>query len=136
MSGHSHWATIKRAKGAADAKKGKIFSKLGKEITRINCLYLAAYIHDRLTIYIICMDLFPELRAEIVIYRCFFAQDGRLYGSVTAKDIAEELKKILNADIDKRKILLKEAIKAYGKYSVEIKVHPEVIAKFIVHVHD
>ena len=31
MSGHSHWATIKRAKGAADAKKGKIFSKLGKE---------------------------------------------------------------------------------------------------------
>ena len=33
MSGHSHWATIKRAKGAADATKGKIFSKLGKEIT-------------------------------------------------------------------------------------------------------
>ena len=33
MSGHSHWATIKRAKGAADAKKGKVFSKLGKEIT-------------------------------------------------------------------------------------------------------
>ena len=33
MSGHSHWATIKRAKGAADAKTGKIFSKLGKEIT-------------------------------------------------------------------------------------------------------
>ena len=33
MSGHSHWATIKRAKGTADAKKGKIFSKLGKEIT-------------------------------------------------------------------------------------------------------
>ena len=33
MSGHSHWATIKRAKGAADAKKGKIFTKLGKEIT-------------------------------------------------------------------------------------------------------
>ena len=33
MSGHSHWATIKRAKGAADAKKGKIFSKLGKEST-------------------------------------------------------------------------------------------------------
>ena len=33
MSGHSHWATIKRAKGAADAKKGQIFSKLGKDIT-------------------------------------------------------------------------------------------------------
>ena len=62
--------------------------------------------------------------------------DGRLYGSVTAKDIAEELKRLINHDIDKRKILLKESIKAYGKYSVELKVHPEVIAKFVVHVHD
>jgi len=32
MSGHSHWATIKRSKGAADAKRGKIFSKIAKEI--------------------------------------------------------------------------------------------------------
>ena len=62
--------------------------------------------------------------------------DGRLYGSVTAKDIAEELKKVINHDVDKRKIILKESIKAYGKYSVDIKVHPEVTAKFTVHVHD
>ena len=34
--------------------------------------------------------------------------DGRLYGSVTAKDIAEELKKTLGVDVDKRKILMKE----------------------------
>ena len=33
MSGHSKWATIKRAKGAADAKRGKVFSTIGKEIT-------------------------------------------------------------------------------------------------------
>lgn len=32
MSGHSHWSTIKRKKGAADEKKGKVFSKLAKEI--------------------------------------------------------------------------------------------------------
>ena len=32
MSGHSHWATIKRAKGAADAKRGKVFSKLNRYI--------------------------------------------------------------------------------------------------------
>ena len=62
--------------------------------------------------------------------------DGRLYGSVTAKDIAEELSKLIDSPVDKRKINLKDAIKAYGKYSVELKVHPEVIAKFIVHVHD
>ena len=62
-------------------------------------------------------------------------QDGRLYGSVTAKDIAEGLAKLVGADIDKRKITLKEAIKAYGKYDVELKVHPEVVAKFFVLVH-
>jgi YebC/PmpR family DNA-binding regulatory protein len=33
MSGHSKWATIKRAKGAADAKRGKVFSTIGKELT-------------------------------------------------------------------------------------------------------
>jgi len=32
MSGHSHWATVKRRKGAADAKKGKIFTRLAREI--------------------------------------------------------------------------------------------------------
>ena len=63
-------------------------------------------------------------------------QDGRLYGSVTAKDIAEELEKLIGASVDKRKILLKETIKAYGKYTVEIKVHPEVTAKFYVTVHE
>lgn len=62
-------------------------------------------------------------------------QDGRLYGSVTAKDIAEGLSKLVGTDIDKRKINLKESIKAYGKYDVELKVHPEVVAKFVVFVH-
>ena len=33
MSGHSKWATIKRAKGAADAKRGKLFSVLSKDLT-------------------------------------------------------------------------------------------------------
>ena len=63
-------------------------------------------------------------------------QDGRLYGSVTSKDIAESLSKLINADVDKRKINLKESIKAYGNYEVEIKLYQDVSAKFIVKVHD
>lgn len=63
-------------------------------------------------------------------------QDGRLYGSVTAKDIATELSRAIGADVDKRKLQLKEAIKAYGKYSVEIKLLADITATFIVHVHD
>lgn len=63
-------------------------------------------------------------------------QDGRLYGSVTAKDIASELEKMLGVDIDKRKLLLKDSIKAYGKYTVEIKILADITAKFVVHVHE
>ncbi len=62
--------------------------------------------------------------------------DGRLYGSVTAKDIADELKKKLGIDVDKRKIQLKDNIKAYGKYTVELKILADISAKFVVNVHE
>ena len=62
--------------------------------------------------------------------------DGRLYGSVTSKDIAEELKKKIGTDVDKRKIQMKETIKAYGKYDVELKILADISAKFVVYVHD
>jgi large subunit ribosomal protein L9 len=62
-------------------------------------------------------------------------QDGRLYGSVTAKDIAEALAKKLSIDVDKRKIQMKEAIKAYGNYSLEIKILADIVGKFTVVVH-
>lgn len=62
--------------------------------------------------------------------------DGRLYGSVTAKDIADELKKKLSIEVDKRKIQLKDNIKAYGKYTVELKILADISAKFVVYVHE
>ena len=63
-------------------------------------------------------------------------QDGRLYGSVTSKDIAEALSKLLGIEVDKRKIVLKETIKAYGNFDVEIKLLQDISAKFVVKVHD
>ena len=60
--------------------------------------------------------------------------DGRLYGSVTSKDIAEKLKEQHKIDIDKRKLVLNDNIKAYGTYEIEVKVYPEVSAKLKVNV--
>ncbi len=74
-----------------------------------------------------------NLEIEIVMGH---GADGRLYGSVTSKDIAEELKKKIGTDIDKRKIQMKETIKAYGKYDVELKILADISAKFVVYVHD
>ena len=77
-------------------------------------------------------DKIKDVKIDIVMGH---GADGRLYGSVTAKDIAEELKKVIGADVDKRKIQIKESIKAYGSYSVEIKILADISAKFIVNVH-
>ena len=74
-----------------------------------------------------------DVEIEIVMGH---GQDGRLYGSVTAKDIAEELGKRLGIDVDKRKIQMKDNIKAYGKYTVELKILADISAKFVVYVHE
>ena len=56
---------------------------------------------------------------------------GRLFGSVTAKEVAERLHKTLDVEVDKRKITI-EDIKAYGTYPVEIKLYSGISAKFYV----
>ena len=58
--------------------------------------------------------------------------DGRLYGSVTSKDIAERLQADHKITVDKRKLVLTDPIKAYGKYEVEVKLYPEVTGKIYV----
>lgn len=62
--------------------------------------------------------------------------DGRLYGSITSKDIAEKLKEQHKIEIDKRKLVLQDNIKAYGTYEVEVKVYPEISAKLKVTVSE
>ena len=76
-----------------------------------------------------------KIEGKDVVIKMTHGQDGRLYGSVTAKDIAEALGRMLSIDVDKRKILMKESIKAYGSYSVELKLLTDVVAKFTVLVH-
>ncbi len=58
--------------------------------------------------------------------------DGRLYGSVTAKDIAERLEADAGIVIDKRKIVMGDPIKAYGKYELEVKLYPEITGKVCI----
>lgn len=59
---------------------------------------------------------------------------GRLFGSVTNKEIAETLEKKYKIKIDKRKIEVKEPIKNIGEHKVFIKLHPEVIADLKVRI--
>ncbi|MDZ5710613.1 50S ribosomal protein L9 [Jeotgalibacillus haloalkalitolerans] len=61
-------------------------------------------------------------------------EDGRLFGSVTSKQIAEELKKTHGIKVDKRKIELSDAIRSLGYTNVPVKIHNEVTATVKVHV--
>ena len=58
--------------------------------------------------------------------------DGRLYGSITAKEIAEQLQSQHGITVDKRKISLSDPIRAYGKYDMDVKLYTDVVGR--IHV--
>ena len=62
--------------------------------------------------------------------------DGRLYGSVTSKDIAEALEKQFGITVDRRKMSLDDPIKAFGLYSIDVKLYSEISGKINVSVSD
>ncbi|TYP75362.1 50S ribosomal protein L9 [Paenibacillus methanolicus] len=68
-----------------------------------------------------------KLEAITVVVKTKSGADGRLFGSVTSKQIAEALEK-QGHKIDKRKIELDEPIRALGYTNVPVKLHPEVKA--------
>ncbi|SHN33315.1 50S ribosomal protein L9 [Gracilibacillus kekensis] len=61
-------------------------------------------------------------------------EGGRLFGSITSKQIAETLKKEHNIKMDKRKIELDQPIRSLGYTNVPVKIHPEVTGTIKVHV--
>ncbi len=63
-------------------------------------------------------------------------EGGRLFGSITSKQIAEELLKSHKIKIDKRKIELADAIRSLGFTKVPVKLHTEVTATVNVHVKE
>ena len=63
-------------------------------------------------------------------------EGGRTFGSVSSKEIAEEVKAQLNLNVDKKKIQLKEAIKTLGTHNVSVKLHPQVTAELKVVVQE
>lgn len=60
--------------------------------------------------------------------------NGKLFGSVTSKEIGIALKEQHGFDIDKKKIVLNDSIKSIGIKTVDIKLHPSVTAKLTVEV--
>jgi large subunit ribosomal protein L9 len=63
-------------------------------------------------------------------------EGGRLFGSITTKQVSEELQKKFNLKIDKRKMELNDAIRTLGFTKIPVKLHTEVTATLNVHVKE
>ncbi|MGM9643397.1 MAG: 50S ribosomal protein L9 [Eubacteriales bacterium] len=73
-------------------------------------------------------ELAAKLETVLVKVAAASGSDDRLYGSITAKDIAEALKAQHGVDIDRRKLSLDSPIRAYGSYTVDAKLYTDVVA--------
>ena len=75
-----------------------------------------------------------KLKTATVKITAQAGSDGRMYGTVTAKEIAEQLKKQFGIEVDRRKINLADPIRAFGTYLADVKLYPEITGQLRVSV--
>ena len=80
--------------------------------------------------------LAAELEKSSVTVKIKVGEGGRSFGSVSTKEISDAIKSQLGKDIDKKKIVMKDSIKAIGSFTVKVKLHPEVQAELSVKVEE
>ena len=76
------------------------------------------------------------LEESTVVVKIKSGEGGRTFGSVSSKEIAQEAKKQLVFDINKKKIVLDEPIRTLGTHVIQIKLHKDVTAKMNVKVQE
>ena len=78
-------------------------------------------------------ELSDKIANMTIVIKAKSGEEGKLFGSVTSMDIAEQLKNE-GIDIDKKKIIIEEPIKRLGSYSVGIKLHSDVTTQVTLQV--
>lgn len=72
------------------------------------------------------LETAKTLKDQTVTVTAKAGQGGRLFGSITSKEISEELKKQYGLDVNKSKLVLPEPLKAFGSYEVKCKLGYEI----------
>ncbi|SRR5699024_39024 len=123
-SGYAHNFLFK--KGLAEEANAKNLAKLEaqKEEAREEA---AAELQE-------AQDLKKELDGSEVEIKMKSGEDGRLFGSVSSKQVIEAYKEQKNVKLDRRKLDMPEPFRTLGYHKVNIKLHPEVTAQLKVHV--
>ena len=112
--------------------------KLGIEATpkNINDLKLKKAHEDKVAAEVLAeaQALAAQMEKESITLSIKMGENGRTFGSISSKEIAEAIKEQLGHDIDKKKIVMKDAIKAPGTRTVGIKLHSKVTAEMTVKI--
>jgi large subunit ribosomal protein L9 len=78
--------------------------------------------------------LAEELAGKSITVKIQAGVEGKVFGSISSKEIALEAKKQLGMEIDKKKIVIPDSIKSIGTYNVNIKLHKDVVGTLSVKV--
>ena len=71
--------------------------------------------------------IMPKIKVKV-------GENGRVFGSITAREISMELKNQYNIDIDKKKINLKDPIKEIGTFTIDVKLYEGIIGKLKINI--
>ena len=120
------------------ARNFVIHKKLGIEGTNknLNDLKLQKINDKRIAEEVLqnALDYKNELEEKTITLKMKAGGGGKVFGSVSSKEIVKEFMEQENLELDKKKIQLKEPIKAFGTYEIDIKLHPDVTATLNVKV--
>ena len=81
-------------------------------------------------------ELAAQLEKSSITVSIKAGEGGKVFGSVSSKEIATAFKEQCDVDIDKKKIQLTDAIKAFGTYEVPVRLHQQVTGKLKVKVEE
>lgn len=81
-------------------------------------------------------DIAGKLEGKSIVVKARAGQNGRLFGTVTSKEVSAAIKQSLGLDVDKKKINIAMKIEGFGDYSAEARLYAGVMAKFTVSVKD
>ena len=79
-------------------------------------------------------ELVEKMKSFDLTFKIKAGENGKTFGSVTAKDIADELNKKYFVEVDKKKIGLADAIKTIGVYTIDVKLFEGIVGKLKVTV--
>jgi large subunit ribosomal protein L9 len=79
-------------------------------------------------------ELAKKIKDITITLKVKAGENGKLFGSITSKDVAEAMKTQQKLELDKKKFIMPDALKSVGTFEVEVKLYPEISSKFTVKI--